>query len=69
MTNVIHYVPSIDTPEQQFVLLKNMLQSPCRKYHMNNTGLGQSLSSSVIFEHRHQQTDIMLLGSHQRHTG
>ena len=39
MTKVIDYILSIDTFEQQCVILKGMLQSPRLKYHVQNIGV------------------------------
>ena len=50
MTKVIDYVISIDTFEQQYFVLKGMLQSPPLKYHMKTIGIDQSLSNSDLFE-------------------
>ena len=52
MAMVIDYVLSVDTFEQQFVLLKGMLQSPRLKYHVNNIGIDQSLSNNDLYEHK-----------------
>ena len=41
ITKVIDYVLSIDTFEQQCVVLKGMLQSPRLKYHMKTIGIDQ----------------------------
>ena len=42
MTKVIDSVISIDTPEQQCVLLRGMLQSPRLKDHVSIIGIDQS---------------------------
>ena len=52
MTKVIDYVLSIDTFEQQCVVLKGMLQSPRLKYHVQTIGIDQSLSNNAIYEHK-----------------
>ena len=49
---VVDSVLRIDTFEQQFVLLKDMLQSPCLKDHVNTIGIDQSLSNNALFEHK-----------------
>ena len=41
MTKVIDSVLSIDTFEQQFVVLKGMLQSPRLKYHIQTIVIDQ----------------------------
>ena len=52
MTKVIDYVLSIDTFEQQFVVLKGMLQSPRLKYHVQKIGIYKSLSNNDLYEHK-----------------
>ena len=52
MTNVIDYVLSIDTFEQQCVVLKGMLQSPRIKYNVQTIGIDQSLSNNDLYEHK-----------------
>ena len=52
MTKVIDYVLSIDTFEQQCVVLKVMLQSPQLKYHVQTIGIYPSLSNNAIYEHK-----------------
>ena len=52
MTKVIDYIISIDTFEQQCVILKGMLQSPRLKYHVQNIGIHPSLSNNAIYEHK-----------------
>ena len=52
MTKVIDYVLSIDKFEQQFVVLKGMLQSPRLKYHVQAIGIDSSLSNNDIYEHK-----------------
>ena len=42
---------SIDTFEQQFFVLKCVLQPPRLKDHMNTIGIYQPLSNSASFEH------------------
>ena len=41
VTKVIDSVLLIGTFEQQFVLLKGVLQSPCLKYHVKTIGIDQ----------------------------
>ena len=53
MTKVIDYFLSIDTFEQQFFLLKGMLQSLRLKDHVQTIGVDQSLSTNVIYEHKY----------------
>ena len=50
MTNVIDFVLSIDTFEQQFFVLKVMLQSLRLKYHVHTIGIDSSLSNNTIYE-------------------
>ena len=38
--------------EQQYIVLKGILQATSLKYHMNTIGIDQSLINSTIFEHR-----------------
>ena len=52
MTKVIDYVPSIDTFEQKYVVLKGMLQSPRLKYHVHTIGIHPSLSNNAVYEHK-----------------
>ena len=52
MTKVIDSVLSIDTSEQQCVVLKSMLQSPRLKDHVHTIGIDQSLSKNAIYEHK-----------------
>ena len=52
MTKVTDYVLSIDTFEQQFVVLKGMLQSPLLKDHVHTIDIDQSLSNNDIYEHK-----------------
>ena len=52
MTKVIDYFLSIDTFEQQFFLLKGMLQSLRIKYHVQNIGIDPSLRNNTIYEHK-----------------
>ena len=42
----------IYTFEQQFVVLKGMLQSPRIKDHVQNIGIDPSLSNNTIYEHK-----------------
>ena len=52
MTEMIDYVLSIDTFEQQCVVIKVMSQLPRLKYHMKNIGIYQSLRKNALFEHK-----------------
>ena len=52
MTEVIYFVLSVDTFEQQYVVLKGMLQSPQLKYHVHTIGIDPSLSNNAIHEHK-----------------
>ena len=52
MTKVIDCVLSIDTFEQQCVVLKGMLQSPRLKYRVHTIGVDSSLSNNTIYEHK-----------------
>ena len=52
MTKVIDYVLSIDTFEQQCVLIKDMLQSPVLKYHALIIGIDQYLSNNTQYEQK-----------------
>ena len=52
MNKVIEYVLSIDTFEQQCVVLKGILQSPCLKDHVKTIVIDQSLRNSALFGHR-----------------
>ena len=52
ITKVIDYVLSIDTFEQQCVVLKGMFQSPLLKYHVLTVGIDPSLSNNTIYEHK-----------------
>ena len=49
ISKLIDCVLSMDTFEQQFFVLKGMLQSPRLKYHMNTIVVDQPLSNSDIF--------------------
>ena len=52
MTKVIDSVLSIDTFEQQFVVIKGMPQSPRLKYHVHTIDINPSLSNNAIYEHK-----------------
>ena len=52
INKVIDSVISIDTYEQQCVVIKGVLQSPRLKYHIQNIGIDQSLSKNAIYEHK-----------------
>ena len=60
MTKVIDYVLSIDTFEQQCVVLKCMLQSPRLKYHVHTICIVQYLDNNDIYEHKCLQTPRIL---------
>ena len=49
---MIDSVLSIDTFEQQCVVLKYMFQSPLLKYHVQTIGIHLSLSNNSIYEHK-----------------
>ena len=51
MNNSIDYIFSIDTFEQQCVVIKGMLQSPSLEDHMETIGVDQSLCNRSSFEH------------------
>ena len=52
MNKSIDSILPIDTFEQQFVLIKVMLQSPRLEYHMKTIGINQSLINRSSFEHK-----------------
>ena len=52
MNKAINYILSIDTFEQQCVVLKIILQSPSLEDHMNDIGIDQSLSNMPSVEHK-----------------
>ena len=52
ITKVIDYVISIDTFEEQCVVLKGIFQSLQLKYHVQTIGIDQSLSNNAIYEHK-----------------
>ena len=52
MTKVIYCVISIYEFEQQYVVIKGMLQLMILKYHTKTIGIDQLLSNSALFEHR-----------------
>ena len=52
MTKVIDYVLSVDTFEQQWVMLKGMLQFPRLKDRVQTIGIDPSLSNNTIYEHK-----------------
>ena len=52
MTKVVDYILSIDTFEQQFVVLKGMLQSPRLKYIIKTIGIEHSLRNRASFERK-----------------
>ena len=49
MTKVISYVLSIDQFEQQFVVVKGMMQLPRLKYHVQTIGIHPSLSNNALY--------------------
>ena len=55
MIKVIDYILSIDTFEQQCVVLKGMSQSLRLKYHVKIIGIDQSLRNTDLFEHKRLQ--------------
>ena len=52
ITKVIDSDISIDTFEQNIVMLKGTLQSPRLKYHIQTIGIHPSLSNNDIYEHK-----------------
>ena len=52
VNKAIDYIFSIDTFEQQCVVIKDMLQSPRIEDYMNTIGIDQSLSNRSYFEHK-----------------
>ena len=52
MTKVIDSVLSIDTFEQQYVVLKVILKSPRLKDQVQTIGIDQYLSNTAIYEHK-----------------
>ena len=52
MTELIDYILSIDTFEQQWVVIKCMLQSPRLKDHVQTIGIDQSLIKNAIYEQK-----------------
>ena len=53
MTKVVYSVLSIDTFEQQCVVLKDVSQSPGLKDHSQIIGIDQYLSNNDIFEQKY----------------
>ena len=53
MIKVIDFFLSIDTFEQQCVVLKGMLQSPRLKDHVHNIVIDLSLINNAIYEHKY----------------
>ena len=49
---MIDFVLSIDKFEQQYVVLKGMLQSPRLKDHVQTIDIHPSLSNNAIYEHK-----------------
>ena len=52
MNKVIDYILSIDTFEQQCVVLKFMLKTLQLKDYVHTIGIYQSLSNNAIYEHK-----------------
>ena len=52
LTKAIYSILSIDTFEQQCVVIKCMLQSLCLEDHMKTIGIDQSSFTRSTFEHR-----------------
>ena len=52
MNKAIDYILSIDTLEQQCVVIKGILQSPRLEDHMKTIYIGQSLCKISSFEHK-----------------
>ena len=52
MNKAVDYIVSINTFEQQCVVIKCMLQSPRIEDHMKNIGIDQSLCKRSYFEHK-----------------
>ena len=52
MTKVIDYIGSIDICEQQYVVMKGMLESTRLKDHMKTVGIDQSVSNGASFEQK-----------------
>ena len=52
ITKVVDCVISIDTFEQQCVVLKGMLQSMRLKYHVQTIDIDPYLSNNAIYEHK-----------------
>ena len=53
MNKATDSILSIDTFEQQCVVIKVMLQSPCIEDHMKNIGIEQKLCNRFSFEHKY----------------
>ena len=52
ITKVVDSVLSVDTFEQQFVVIEGMLQSPRLKDHVQTIGIDPSLSKNTIYENK-----------------
>ena len=52
MTKMIDYVFYINTYEQQYVVLKGMLQSSPLKDHVHAIVIDRSLSNNAIYQHK-----------------
>ena len=53
MTMLIDSVISIETSEQQYVVIKGIFQSLQLKYHVQTIGIYQSLSNNNLYEHKY----------------
>ena len=52
MNKDIAYILSIDTFEQQCIVIKGMLQLPRLEYHMETIGIDQLVSNRPSVEHK-----------------
>ena len=52
VNKAINYILSVDTFEQQCVVNKDMLKSPCLEDNMNTIGIDQSLINRPSAEHK-----------------
>ena len=68
MTKVIDCVLSIDTFEQQYIVLKDMLQSPRLKDHVHTIVIDPSLSNNAIYEKKCLENIKKLYKKSGRHT-
>ena len=53
MNKVVYFILSIDTFEQQCVVIKYMLKSPRLEHHMKTISIDQSLSNRPSVEHKY----------------